>query len=132
MRTRTVSYRARERHEGVARKFMSPTSFFVTCYGVTSYTSINYLSGYYNLTLPVQFAINMWNIDNKLIGADMRVPVPPPDVWETIQSQAANSRLFQRLRDPNVVEFVRRSNDGYVHWNKLRFYQHCQKDSTPR
>jgi hypothetical protein len=53
----------------------------------------------------------------------MHIPMAPPDVWATIESQAANSRWFERLRDPDVVEFVRRSNDGYVHWHKLRFYQ---------
>jgi Fic family protein len=37
--------------------------------------------------------------------------------------QSAQSGWFQRLSDQDVIDFVRRSNDGYVHWNKLRYYQ---------
>jgi Fic family protein len=50
----------------------------------------------------------------------MRIPITPPALTDIIQS--TNVLVFQRLSDPDVVEFVRRSNDAYVHWDKLRYY----------
>ncbi len=50
----------------------------------------------------------------------MHIPQTPPNVWSSITPDA---QWLRRLRDADVVDFVRRSNDGYIHWDKLRFYK---------
>ena len=50
----------------------------------------------------------------------MRIPRTPPDVFETLESETRDV-LFRRLGDPDVADFVRRANDGYIHWDKLRY-----------
>jgi Fic family protein len=51
----------------------------------------------------------------------MHIPPSPPDLSELMQS--AGPSWFQRLGDQDVIDFVRRSNDGYAHWHKLRYCQ---------
>ena len=59
----------------------------------------------------------------------MHIPVAPPDLSEIMESP--NSRgIWRRMGDSDVVDFVRRFNDGYVHWDKLRRYQHFPMDLT--
>ena len=51
----------------------------------------------------------------------MHIPPSPPDMQSLFQNGATD--WLQRLSEHDVVDFVRRCNDGYVHWDKLRFYQ---------
>jgi Fic family protein len=51
----------------------------------------------------------------------MYVPPAPPDLSKIIQS--SDPAWLHRIGDADVVEFVRRSNDSYVHWHKLRYYR---------
>ena len=54
----------------------------------------------------------------------MRIPKTPPDVNEVLSSIDVTKRpnIFEILSRSEVVELVRRVNDGYVHWDKLRRY----------
>ncbi len=54
----------------------------------------------------------------------MRIPKSPPG-WDAIFSQTDPAELpniFELLAREDVKEIVRRANDGYVHWDKLRRY----------
>jgi len=51
----------------------------------------------------------------------MHIPVVPPDLSSILHSP--NLKWLSRLSDSDVGGFVRRSNDEYVHWDKLRYYQ---------
>jgi Fic family protein len=54
----------------------------------------------------------------------MHVPLAPPDLSEAILSlNSSNPTWLSRISEPDVVDFVRRANDGYVHWDKLRRYE---------
>ncbi len=48
----------------------------------------------------------------------MRVPPSPPDWREVLRAQP---ELLLSLQDEELMEFVRRANDDYLHWNKLRY-----------
>jgi Fic family protein len=56
----------------------------------------------------------------------MHIPPVPPDLSELLQT--FGSTWANRMSDPDVVDFVHRSNDGYIHWNKLRYYRNLPKD----
>ncbi|MBN2021689.1 MAG: Fic family protein [Pirellulales bacterium] len=51
----------------------------------------------------------------------MRIPKSPPDLTEILRGDGI-ATLLARLADADVVDFVRRSNDGYLHWHKLRYH----------
>jgi Fic family protein len=51
----------------------------------------------------------------------MRIPRTPPKVFEILKAETRTT-LFGRLGDPDVADFVRRANDGYIHWDKLRYH----------
>ena len=51
----------------------------------------------------------------------MRIPPSPPNWIESLRS--GGEKVFARLGEADTIDFVRRCNDGYVHWNKLRYYQ---------
>jgi Fic family protein len=64
----------------------------------------------------------MTDSDSILKGSDMHIPPSPPDLSEIIQS--ANLTWIHRMGDRDVIEFIRSSNEAYVHWNKFRYYKH--------
>jgi Fic family protein len=56
------------------------------------------------------------------MDSTMHIPLAPPDLSEIFRS-AHNPDWLHRLSDSDVVDFVRRSNDDYIHWDKLRYYE---------
>jgi Fic family protein len=51
----------------------------------------------------------------------MRVPQKPPDWFSVFQKPGNVQLLIDKMTDETVVEFARRMNEKYVHWDKLRF-----------
>ena len=58
----------------------------------------------------------------------MRI-IPPPELSKIIQS--SGPVWLPKLGNPDVAEFVRRSNDSYVHWHKLRYYKNLPDGLDP-
>ena len=52
----------------------------------------------------------------------MRIPPIPPNFLEIIKARGPD--WFKNLQKPEVINFVRRCNNGYVHWHKLRYFKH--------
>jgi Fic family protein len=50
----------------------------------------------------------------------MRIPKSPPSLSESLQGNAIP--LLTRMVDADVLEFIRMSNDAYLHWHKLRYH----------
>ncbi len=54
----------------------------------------------------------------------MRMPQPPPSTKEAYSAASPEEMLEVVLgRRADLIEFVRRVNDRYLHWDKLRFQQ---------
>ncbi len=56
----------------------------------------------------------------------MRKPKTPPPFSDTI----VDGEFFESLDRPDVIAFVRRANDGYLHWDKAK-YQPLPEGFTP-
>src|SRR6266700_990191 len=57
----------------------------------------------------------------------MRIPEKPPPEWMTMVQSAAESgedsplSFFRQISRAEVQECVRKANDEYLHWDRLRF-----------
>src|SRR5262245_53110342 len=52
----------------------------------------------------------------------MRIPEKPPDfnsIWTKYRGQS--KELYRSLFGPTVSDLVRRVNDRYLHWDRMRF-----------
>ena len=103
----------------------------LTCYMLISYVFVNELSKTFILTLPGTDSIILVDIDTLLKGQNMHIPLAPPNLSDLLQ--AYGPTWASRMGDPDVVDFVRRSNDGYIHWNKMyaTTEEICRRTSTP-
>ena len=54
----------------------------------------------------------------------MRRPATPPDITSMLAGDPpdAIAKRLEKLRRHDVLEFVRKVNDKYLHWHKLRYY----------
>ena len=50
----------------------------------------------------------------------MKLPQQPPN-WEQLLSENVET-VFSSLTDPDVQKFVRKMNDRYMHWDRLRHF----------
>ena len=48
----------------------------------------------------------------------MRKPPEPPNWFEYLEGDA-----LQRITSPEVSDFVRRANDAYLHWDRVRYHE---------
>jgi Fic family protein len=56
----------------------------------------------------------------------MRIPSSPPDIGALVSKLEPEALLswWKRCDDPEIAEFIRRCNDSYLHWDKIRYYKH--------
>jgi Fic family protein len=56
----------------------------------------------------------------------MQIPLRPPNLGEVVGAMNPDAlvRWWKRCSDPDIAEFIRQCNDSYLHWDKLRYYQH--------
>ncbi|MEX2286864.1 MAG: Fic family protein [Planctomycetaceae bacterium] len=61
----------------------------------------------------------------------MRIPQSPPPFEELLKEAIGKVGLFESTRAPEVVSFLRKANDQYLHWHKFRYYP-MPEGLTPR
>src|SRR3989304_651660 len=60
----------------------------------------------------------------------MRIPSIPPDLIEIIRNISPTdwTEWFRQFSEPEITEFIRRCNDGYFHWDKIRHFNNLPKE----